>query len=302
VEPLGGDRLEAVCLSIEQVYPEIANKADEPVSETAIGLMNDIGLQVVDDVNTCDARLSIHLTGFALGASYRLSGGCISGAKYEGEFKLVSERETPFVVPFHTVKEPSKTITGCNEDPARAPFKNAWIEALLDGLASIWGSYVYVYGLQEAGVNQPMFTVSYDRLTAMGPDAVPLLIDGLSYSEPMIRSNSAYVLDALDEDAHPAIPALIINLEDEFEGRCRTKNTEDYCYPNLFVRDAAIRVLGNFGPHAIDAVPLLIQILEEDTASHNLPGIKRVTKSLREITGQDFGEDLNAWREFWEQQ
>ena len=118
----------------------------------------------------------------------------------------------------------------------------------------------------------------------------------------MIRRNSAYVLDALEEDARPAIPALINNLEDEYEGSCRIKNTEGYCYPNLFVRDAAIRTLGNFGPYAIDAVPLLIQILEEDMASHNLPAMRKITKSLREITGQDFGEDPAAWREYWEQQ
>jgi hypothetical protein len=296
------DRPAVICLSIEQEYPEIANKADEPISETAIGLMNDIGLQVVDDDELCDARLSIQLTGYALGASYRQSGGCISGAEYDVEFALTSDGETPFTFRLHTEKEPSNSISGCNEDPAKAPFKNAWIEALLDGIASIWGPYVYVYGLQEPGVNQPMFTVAYDRLTAMGPDAVPLLIDGLNYSEPMIRRNSAYVLDALDKDARPSIPALIDNLEDEYEGSCRIKNTEGYCYPNLFVRDAAIRALGDFGPYAIDAVPLLIQILEEDIASHNLPAIRKVTKSLREITGQDFGEDPAAWREYWEQQ
>jgi HEAT repeat protein len=45
----------------------------------------------------------------------------------------------------------------------------------------------------------------------------------------------------------------------------------------------------------MDGVPVLIQALEDQS-----PAVRQAaTEALRTITGQDFGLDVNAWRQWW---
>ena len=64
--------------------------------------------------------------------------------------------------------------------------------------------------------------------------------------------------------------------------------------------------LKNIGSAAAEAVPALIQALEDECASEieHVCDVERnaIVRALRAITGQDFAEDASAWREWWEEQ
>jgi HEAT repeat protein len=65
-----------------------------------------------------------------------------------------------------------------------------------------------------------------------------------------------------------------------------------------YARAAAADALGEFGSQAWDAVPALIEALGDEHGGTRSSG----ARALRDITGQDFGEDADRWRDWWEQQ
>jgi HEAT repeat protein len=68
--------------------------------------------------------------------------------------------------------------------------------------------------------------------------------------------------------------------------------------PSADVRNSVAQVLGMIGPQAMEATPVLIEALEDQS-----PAVRQgVVEALKAITGQDFGLDVNAWRQWWEKQ
>lgn len=101
------------------------------------------------------------------------------------------------------------------------------------------------------------------QLNEMGEDAIPLLVEGLNHSDPMIRRDAARNL-AQDSGS---------------EGR---------------------EALANVEPEVIDAmVPPLIENLEA-FLERGFPGYN-ISDTLVVITGQDFGEDASLRWDWWEE-
>jgi HEAT repeat protein len=128
-------------------------------------------------------------------------------------------------------------------------------------------------------------------LQKMGPAAVvvPALIQTLlEDKDPGVRGHAAFVLGHIGPE-EGVVPALIQTMVDD---------------PNM--RWAVTEGLKNIGPAAAEAVPALIQALEDECASEikKVCDIERnaIVRALRAITGQDFAEDASAWREWWEEQ
>ena len=90
-------------------------------------------------------------------------------------------------------------------------------------------------------------TVRYalDALAALGPPAVPRLIDALKHEK--IRGQVVYILGQIGPAAAPATPALAKLIADKDER----------------VAHEAVLALANIGPGAKDAVPALIQALQQ---------------------------------------
>ena len=95
-----------------------------------------------------------------------------------------------------------------------------------------------------------------------------------------IRLEAADTLASMEQAAEPAIPNLIVAIDDE----------------NVWVSDGAIEALGAIGPDAKAAVPKIIEMLGESYQS------SRAQWALIKITGQNFGSDQAAWKQWWEGQ
>ncbi len=135
-------------------------------------------------------------------------------------------------------------------------------------------------------VNDTDPSVAYAVIEALGimgdSQAVPALTTALHHSDDYARFMAAEALEQMGPDAAPAVPDLIEVLDDEFDQ----------------VGWSAVDALGAIGPEAWEATPFLIELLEnEDWEPHFV-----VANALESITGQDFGEDPAAWRQWWQSQ
>jgi HEAT repeat protein len=120
-------------------------------------------------------------------------------------------------------------------------------------------------------------------LAGIGPEAaraVPALIEALGDEDADVRQGAALALGQIGPEAAQAVPALIELLGDE----------------ELLVSSGAALALGDIGPEAAQAVPALIEALAGEY------GRWAALAALKGITGQDFGEDAEAWQEWWESQ
>jgi len=65
-----------------------------------------------------------------------------------------------------------------------------------------------------------------------------------------------------------------------------------------YVRKTAVAVVEEMGPQAMEAVPALIDILEDALSMMWIPG-SQVERTLEAITGQDFGDQPDLWWQWW---
>jgi len=127
-------------------------------------------------------------------------------------------------------------------------------------------------------------------LGRVGPKegVVPALIETLFRDpDPGVRGHAAVVLGSMGSE-EGVVPALVQAMVDD---------------PTM--RWAVTEGLTNIGPAAAEAVPALIQALEDGCASEieEACDVERnaIVRALRAITGQDLVEDASAWREWWEE-
>jgi hypothetical protein len=66
---------------------------------------------------------------------------------------------------------------------------------------------------------------------------------------------------------------------------------EALTYPDQLTRMAAVEALGKIGD--VQAVPHLITVIQQ------FSGGRVAFEALKCITGQDFGEDVACWRQWW---
>ena len=112
--------------------------------------------------------------------------------------------------------------------------------------------------------------------------AVPALTQSLHHSDSYTRYEGALALRKFGPKAAAAVPDLIAEIDDESQQ----------------AGSAAVDALGAIGPEAKAAIPRLIKLLEnEDWYYHS-----NAANALKSITGQNFGEDATAWRQWWESQ
>lgn len=154
-------------------------------------------------------------------------------------------------------------------------------------------------------------------LNRFGPDAakaVPALIRAYDDEKSYVRSPVIVALGKIGSETREAIPILVQALWDRdsqiswHAGQSLGKiGAEEGVVPGLAqalaegefnTRSAAADGLALIGPDAIDAVPVLIQALQDDEKWIR----DRSLLALKSITGEDFGKNAAAWQEWWETQ
>jgi len=246
-----GVTLHTLCLEIEQSYPQIEGKTPEPIAEAARRILAGIGVLVVAQEAPCDVTMTVSLTGEALGAEYSGEKYCYSGARVGGQMTLALADRAPLTLPIEGEQQTPFSISVCPEQAADAPFAKAWSQALLGGLAQLWGPQTLIQALMDESVR--VREAAADALAESGPqavDAVPALLQALKNEERDWALRQA-ASDALGAIGSEAVPALIEALADEDEQ----------------VRRAAAGALRDMGPQAGDAIPALIQTLRDKDVS-----------------------------------
>jgi hypothetical protein len=128
-------------------------------------------------------------------------------------------------------------------------------------------------------------------LGRIGPkeSVVPALIETLLEDpDPDVRGHAAVVLGSMGTE-EGVISALVQAMVDD---------------PNM--RWAVTEGLTSIGPAAAEAVPALIQALDDGCVSEIEAACEverhAIVRALHAIAGQDFAEDTAAWQEWWEDQ
>jgi HEAT repeat protein len=153
---------------------------------------------------------------------------------------------------------------------------------------------------------------AFEKLADSGSEAVPALMQALDDDDEFVRMTAALSLGLIGQRSEETIPALVHALGDE-EREVREAAAMGLSLfgqetvPPLVqaledadwrVRESAAETLGWIGPDAWNAIPALIQTLEDESQDVSAA----VVLALPAITGQDFGGDATAWRAWWERQ
>jgi hypothetical protein len=276
-----GITVHTLCLEVKQSYPEIEGKRPEPIDEAAQRILSRLGLQVVAGEVPCEATLTFTLTSQALAADYVAPGAstnpihrCYTGAEVTGEVTLTVTGQASLTVPVDGSYPTSGATSQCPEQPADAPFERAWSDALVDGLAQLWGIEVLVQALGDGKwLLREAAAQVLGHMASEAVEAVPALIEALGDGEGAVRMAAAEALEKIGSDS---VPALIQALRDddwhvryEAAGALGKFGSEEGVVPALIealkdkderVRRIAAEALGEIGPEE-GVVPALAQAL-----------------------------------------
>jgi hypothetical protein len=272
-------------LKVEPHRPELGEGLYQPLAETTRDILTYLDVRVVDEEAVCDATLAIDVVGIPLGEDYQHVGSersshCYTGATVFGGMALTVPQIEPLTTTITATVEPvGGTIHACPSEE-QAPFQKAWAEPYLEGLVGFWGDQVLVPAMQDD--DRWVHTAAADALEERGVEAVPALIEVLGNENDWARRVAATMLGEIGPEAAEAVPALVDALDDDVRP----------------VRFEAAVALGNIGPAARGAVPALIQILRNEDGELREVAVH----ALQPITGQYFGEEADAWQEWWEEQ
>ena len=116
---------------------------------------------------------------------------------------------------------------------------------------------------------------AFDALTRGERESLPVLVELLQHRDWNVRSCAVLGLNEMKGDAKPALPDLIKAAGDEY----------------LTVRYSAMGAIGNIGPEAKEAVPVLIENLEAyDRTMPDLKGPSRYYGDVRAAAAMALGK------------
>jgi len=174
----------------------------------------------------------------ALSGNYEGFGFCYTGAEVGGKMHLSAPGQAPLSYPINQIRHPPSQTSTCPSSPAGAPFKSAWLTAILRGLVHLWGPQVIEQTLWDT--DAAVRYATRRLISEMGPEGIPFLLQALRAD----RNDQKCILDdsihtELQEIGMDGVPALIKGLK-----------SDDSCV-RLYARNALSAITyQNFGKDA----------------------------------------------------
>jgi len=288
-----GVTTKTICLVTELALPENMTVIPDPIGETVRDILTNMGMQVVDYGASCDATLTLITQVEPLEGAYWGAGGCYTGGNMDMIISLTAVGQDTYETVLRAEKPPTKiVIVDSGEECDKLPedfldspeFTILWSDPFLDTLVNLWGPQILVWSMDILHSSYPN-PVS-DKLNVIGPtdEVIWALIYAMQDESLSLSDYATYLIRGFAPEAEEAIPFLIQAAKDAVD-------KQDY--PMI-----EMETLKRFGSLAIDAVPVLIEVLGSETIHPDAP--IRAHDTLVAITGQDFGMETQKWQEWWE--
>jgi len=331
--PRRGSFINIFCLQVTQSIEDSQAVINEPISETLGRVLAGAGLVFITGSESCDAVLRLDFTFMPKGYRYQVEGSeqletCYTGAALRGTADLTWQGSSLFHRDLQGEFIPADGASSC-PPPEGAPYGRVWPGVAMAAMAEIWGKNVLVPALidpyrvvRDAGA-QSLPLLSVEELLAFLPFLNTLLQD----SSEVVRLRTAEALQrcaeheavmdltpslitALEAEQHPETAQALVNLLVETAGKRGMDSAilpafvrilensqpcpqDTPCVPGMMILNG----LQQFGPAALEAVPVLISLLENagDTAAAG-----EVRAALMAVSGEDYGLNAQAWQAWWE--
>jgi HEAT repeat protein len=253
--------LKSICLQVEQTYPQLEESYSQPIEDTVRDILLGMGILVKSSEGECEADLSITLRGEVIEATYTVAVGENVGEKIQCYSGASMQGELRLTSSeYGTVLKEILRVYSPNFVSHCAEEPTSNVE-----FSRVWP-----------------FPIVYHLNQIWGPQ-VPL--QAIRIGNLHVREAAAEVLSSteLGADKENAIPILVESLKDG----------------SAIIREYVAITLGGIGPDAIEAVPVLIEILEGASPETSQPEIFQVTSALGNITGLSF-HDASYYQAWWE--
>jgi len=279
--------VETMCLEIESAMSEHEDEwiyNDEDITR----MLSRLDYEWVQAGSDCDATLVFSGSGKAYGGSYSKGSGanasstyCYTGGSVKGAITLTVAGQEPVSLPIRGSKAREQTTTDCYTVP---PYYLVIHEPMLDALTHFFGADFLVRNIPDRKDYIRKYAIQGQQ--ALEADLTQAYLDCLWSPDLYAASFCAKYMggdDVMDE----IMPTLLERLAaDDSQWRAM-----------------AAAALGHLGPGSMDAVPALIPLLSDGS---QLSDESRVSgyglEALQAITGQDLGEDPEAWQQWWQAQ
>jgi|GEM_PF-3976236 len=266
-----GVQLDSLCLEIDEQYDEpLPFSSAESRRDQATGWLEELGFEVAP--GNCDATLTVALGYSAIHTEYTPHNGgsafdCLTGANAVGLVILRVPGRPPLYADVNALLAEAPTVTtgGCPDQDAA--FDLDWGKTVLAGFSRLMGPQVItsLYGSHD----KQRRSVALAASDAFGPedaDVAALVVQAFTdHKNGPYDLQLATGIHNLGPDAQKAAAAVVPGLAETIR-----KTRENVQAPELPIEmfiDNDVEVLGQLGPGAVDAVPLLIEILQDPTLS-----------------------------------
>jgi HEAT repeat protein len=275
--------VERLCLEVDQIYPQLQEAFNLPISTLIRQSLEGLRIDIVENLESCDAMLEIRFSGTALGEDYEFSPGspveyCYSGVEIEGQLKLSASGYTTITSPIQNRVLPPYSIdlSECASEPIHGPFMVGLAEPFVNGMFSIWGFPILIELIEDDSI--PEITqaayYSFANESQQNPiEAAPIVYQELLSPLPELQALAAYSLNGLSIAGRQAgVPSdwpelfrEVIHQQDES------------------VQYSALIILDSVSSRKDEVVPDLIQILESGDPWESAPQIEIARNGLASI-------------------
>ena len=298
-----------VSLTVNQSFQQSESSwYSDFVGKTAIQFLAKIGIEAVE-TPPYDAELTIDLNGEALGEYYAPPGYTWEEALTQN--KLVTALTAAAVnLDFHISTENREaTVTGFHETgggPYKlekkpslrdVPMDYAKLRALIEALAKLWGTQVYVSGIENENEDICYATVNemYDNYQ----------YEDLMLDTKIVTAITKLVLLNISPDKNDHYISTLILMQDQ----------ANEIYPDIYPEILPYLLEGlryggiTFGDRRRSLAENIFVAIGFKSISALIDEMSSDSDLVREsafkcaalITGQDFGQNLNEWQEWWNQ-